>query len=335
MLLGSFNQEATCPTAFKSVHQEIRWLRRRRFARVSLEAGPGICLARGLRSLGYPVDLYEARQLSKFLRVRRNKTDAGDASGIAEAGRIGATLISKAHLKSLECQSLQSRLTIRRHLIRRRVKAVNLLCRQLELYGGRISGSVKGGQLRRKVEAEIGRLFGRSSNPLISELRYLLDHAEQLVVHQHVIDRELTRVAFDNEICRRFMEIPGVGPICALSFYAAIGEPDRFTRSTGVGAYFGLTPALHQSGLSLRLGRISKMGNTAVRTLLVRASISLMKWENADDRLRSWAASVEQRRGRARARVALARKLTIIMLAMWKSGERYSPAMAGGPSDET
>lgn len=330
--VGTVLQETTCATALEEVHRAIRWLKRRRLARVGLEAGPGICLARGLRSLGYQVDLYEARKLSKFLRVRRNKTDAGDASGIAEAGRIGASLVSKVYLKSLECQSLQSRLTIRRHLVRQRVKTVNLLCRQLELYGGKIHGSIRGNQLRLKVEAEIGRVFGKSTNPLIFELRHLMNHADQLVLHQKLVDQELTRVASDNELCRRFMEIPGVGPICALSFYTAIGEPDRFRRSTDVGAYLGLTPRLHQSGLSVRLGRISKMGNTAVRSLLVRAAIPLMKAENASGQLGGWAAALEQRRGRARARVAVARKLATVMLAMWKSGDHYIPSGPIGPN---
>jgi transposase len=333
--LGTVLQEGTCPTALEDVHRELRWMKRRRSARVGLEAGPGICLARGLRSLGYPVDLYEARKLSKFLRVRRNKTDAGDASGIAEAGRIGASLVSKVHLKSLECQLLQSRLTIRRHLIRQRVISLNLLYRQLELYGGKIFGCVKGRLLRAKVEAEIGKVFGRSSNPLIRELRHLVGHVEQLAAHQKFIDQELARVASDNELCRRFMEIHGVGPICALTFYAAIGEPTRFGKTSGVGPYLGLAPRLHQSGLSMRLGRISKMGNKAARTLLVGAGVSLMKAKKADGRLGSWAAGVEQRRGRARARVAVARKLATVMLAMWKSGEHYVPAATDGPEERS
>jgi hypothetical protein len=80
----------------------------------------------------------------------------------------------------LECQLLQSRLTIRRNLIRQRVKAANLLCSQLELFGGRISGSKRGGQLREKVEVEIKKLFGTAPNPLASELRHLLEQSEQL-----------------------------------------------------------------------------------------------------------------------------------------------------------
>jgi transposase len=319
---GEVLKETVCGTVLKDVHAELRWLRRRRFARIALESGCGLSLARGLRSLGYSVDVFESRQLSRFLRARRNKTDAGDASGIAEAGRVGARLVSKVHLKSLEGQLLHSRLSIRRHLIRQRLKTENLLCRQIELFGGRVRG-IKRSQLRPKVEAEIATLFGKASTPLTLEFRYLLDHYDALLAHEQGVDRELHRFSSGHELCRRFMQIPGIGPICALTFYAAVEEPDRFTRSVDIGPYLGLTPTLHQSGLTCRTGRISKMGNSATRSLLVHAAITFMQCSSGESALRRWASEIEQRRGRARARVALARKLATVMLAMWKSGEGY------------
>jgi transposase len=257
---GAVLHQAVCPTDVRSVHREIVFLKRRRSARVGIETGTGMHLARGLRSLGYKVDIYEARQLSKFLRARRNKTDAGDANGIAEAGRVGATRVSKVHLKSLECQSLASRLVIRSHLIRTRVRAATLLYRQLELFGGRIRSRAASGLLRQRAEAEIRKLFGKAPNPVVAELRHLLDLCEQMMAYQQAIDVELKQLASEMDVCRRFMEIPGVGPICALTFYASVGEPHRFRRSTDIGAYLGLTPKLHQSGLTRRVGRITKMG---------------------------------------------------------------------------
>lgn len=322
---GEVVHEATCRTDVKSVHREIVFLKRRRFARVGIETGTGMNLARGLRTLGYSVDIYEARQLSKFLRVRRNKTDAGDATGIAEAGRLGAATIAKVYLKSLECQALQSRLAIRRRLIRLRICAVNTLCRQLEQFGGRINSSTRSSLLRSKVEPEIRKLFGRGPNPLVSDLRYLLDLGEQLLAHQTAIDSELKRLARENDVCRRFMEIPGVGPICALTFYAVVGDPHRFERTSDIGSYLGLTPRIHQSGLMCRMGRISKMGNRTARTLLVQSSTRFMRCNTEDTQLHAWALQVEQRRSRGRARVALARKLATIMLSMWKSGQTFQP----------
>ena len=322
---GEILQQDSCGSDFSSVHQQLRWLRRRRMATVGVEAG-ALTLARGLRSRGYCVEMYETRQLSKFLRVRRNKTDAGDALGIAEAGRIGASLVSKVHLKSLECQSLQSRLTMRRHLIRQRVAAVNLLCRQIELYGGRIRRSNRQKPLRDQVEVQLKRLFGKHPNGLTLELRHLLAYCEQLFGYQKAMDGEFKRLASDNEVCRRLMTIPGVGPICALTFYAIVSDPHRFRRSQSIGSYLGLTPRVHQSGLSNRAGRISRMGNAAMRTLLVQAALAFMRSKHADPALRSWALSIEQRSGRGQSRIALARKLAVIMVAMWKRGEAYCPS---------
>jgi transposase len=324
--------QASCPTDVNKIHRELRCMRRRRFARVGLEASGGMALARGLRSLGYDVDLYEQRQLSKFLQVRRNKTDAGDAFGIAEAGRVGAT-VSMVYLKNLECQLLQSRLTIRRHLVRQRVSAVNVLGRQLEVFGGRLRrGDLR--RLRSNVEREIRKLFGKNPNEVIPHLRYLIGRCEQLLEYEHSSERELRRAALENEVCRRFMEIPGVGPLCALTFYATIGDPGRFARSADVGTYLGLTPRVTESGLTARRGRISRLGPKSARTLLVTSGMIFIRSAHKNSDLWDWMRGVEERQGRRKAHVALARKLAIVMLAMWKNGTSYQPRMSVGEATE-
>jgi transposase len=318
--------EGICPSRTDMVRHELACFRRMRFESVGLEAGTGPHVARGLRSLGYPVELYETRQLSKFLRVRRNKTDAGDARGIAEAGRIGASLVSKVYLKSLDSQAMQSRLALRRHLVRQRVAAVCLLGRQLELYGGRLRCNAQNERFRAAAEVEIRTALRSSSPALVAQLRYLADQCEHLVAHQRAIDRELVREARDNEVCRRLMEIPGVGPLCALTFHAAVDNPDRFSRSTDIGSYFGLAPRVHESGLTSKKARISKMGNKSVRSMLVRSASLHLIHCSSDSALRDWALRIEKRRGRKPSRVALARKLAVVMLAIWKSGGRFEPA---------
>ena len=322
---GEIVQEAVCATSAKSVHREIGWIKRRRHARVALEAGTGVSLARGLRALGYSVEIYESRRLSKFLRARRNKTDAGDANGIAEAARLGVSNVSKVYLKDFETQALQSRLTIRRHLLRERLAAVSLLCRQIELYGGRIRRSTRDTHLREAVEPQLKRLFGRAPSALSNELRDLLDRCEQMIEYQRAFDEQLRKLALDNAICRRLMTIPGVGPLCALTFYAAVGEPERFARSADIGAYFGLAPTTHESGLTVRPGRISRMGNAPMRRLLVQAAMAFMRWADPACALKAWALQIEQRRGRPRAKVALARKLAVLMLTLWRMRTIYLP----------
>jgi transposase len=190
---------------------------------------------------------------------------------------LALQLFSRVFLKDLETQCLQARHSIRRRLIIQRVSATNLLGRQIEQFGGRYQATHAQGELRRRVQAEIKRIFRDEPLSLTAELRYLLEHCERLQEHQRGIDRDLANYAANNDVCLRLMEIPGVGPLCALNFYAAIGDPHRFERTGDVGNYFGLTPRLHQSGLFHRMGRISKMGNRSMRTLLVQSALTFMR----------------------------------------------------------
>ena len=203
---------------------------------------------------------------------------------------------------------------------------MNLLCSQIELFGGRMGSCCCSPlQLRQKADREIRNVFGRAPSALASELRALARRCEDLMIYQQEADRDLARLAHEHDVCRRLMTIPGVGPICALTFYASVGEPHRFRKASDIGPYFGLTAKVHQSGLASRMGRISKMGHTATRALLVQASMCFMRCGSANDGLHTWVSQIEQRRGRKRARVALARKLATIMLAMWKNGGSYQP----------
>ena len=175
-------------------------------------------------------------------------------------------------------------------------------------------------------------MFGKIPTPLTQQLYYLVDYCERLFDYERTIRSELKRLAEENEVCRRFMEIPGVGPLCALTFYAIVDDPHRFRRSADIGPYLGLTPTVRQSGITCRLGRISRMGNRAVRTLLVRASTSFMRCSPADTQLRTWTARIELRSGRGPSRIALARKLATILIAMWKNDAPYEARLCStGP----
>jgi transposase len=135
------------------------------------------------------------------------------------------------------------------------------------------------------------------------------------------LDERLELTAKEQPICRRFMEIPGVGPICALSFYSAIEEPTRFGRNSDVGAYLGLVPKVRQSGQSTVRLRISKMGSSMTRGHLGTAALQHLRYAKSD--LQAWGESLAERIGKQRARTAVSRKLAVTMLAMWKSGEPY------------
>ena len=130
------------------------------------------------------------------------------------------------------------------------------------------------------------------------------------------LTKQLLGIVRKEEVCRRLMSVPGVGPITALTFRATIDRPDRFSRSRAVGAHLGLTPARYQSGETDIQGKVSRCGDELARTALYEAAHSLVrskKWSS----LRAWGMAIARRRGMARARVAVARKLAVILHRMW------------------
>ncbi len=116
-----------------------------------------------------------------------------------------------------------------------------------------------------------------------------------------------------------------VGLDVDVEIFAAVGEPGRFRRASDIGPYLGLTPKLHQSGLAQRSGRISRMGNSMARALLIQASLRFMRCCDPQSRFRAWTSEIESRRGRGKSRVAPARKLATVMVAMWKKGTAFDP----------
>jgi len=123
--------------------------------------------------------------------------------------------------------------------------------------------------------------------------------------------------------CRRLMTVPGVGPLTALAFRATIDQPSRFRRSRDVGAHLGLTPRRYQSGETDVQGHISRCGDELARTALYEAAHSLLIRSTKWSALRAWGMNVAKRRGMARARVAVARKLAVILHRMWADGSEF------------
>ncbi len=130
--------------------------------------------------------------------------------------------------------------------------------------------------------------------------------------------RKLLGLARDDVDSRRSMTVPGIGPITALAFCAAIDEPARFKRSRSVGAYFGLTPRRHASGEIDWTGRISKCGDAMVRTYLFEAAGVLLTRVSHWCRLKAWGLRLVKRIGFLKAKVAVARKLAVILHRMWR-----------------
>lgn len=322
--LGGILLEETCRTDVSELEAALSPFPAELMGLISVEAGSEIHLVRKLLQRGYPVRVFEARKASKFLAIRRNKTDSSDARGLADLGRLGQHTVSQVYLKSVDCQELRSQLVMRHRLVRLRVSAEASVRSRLALHGRRLKASAVPGSFRRHGEACLQELREEEGIDLGSELGPLVDLCEGLRTYLAKLDRSLSKRAKQHPVCSRLMEVPGVGPICAISFYSAIEEPSRFRRAADVGAYLGLTPRRHQSGEASRTTGITKTGNKLTRSHLVTAA-TVLRQHGGDSALREWALKASERIGAPRARVALARKLAVVLLVMWKTGAHFEP----------
>ena len=284
--------------------------------RVGLEAcSLTAWLHAGLTEAGLAAICIETRQAKAAMGAMPNKTDRNDARGIAQIMRTG--WYRAVHVKSPSCRSWRALLTARRMLVNKRRDVENGVRALL-----REAGLKVGTPSRRDFPARVRELTG--DNPVLAEL------GQSLLSVIEVIDKEvvrLTRRALDEvkaePTCRRLMTVPGIGPLTALAFRATIDQPGRFRKSRDVGAHLGLTPRRYQSGQTDVQGRISRCGDELARTALYEAAHSLLIRSTKWSALRAWRMSVAKRRGMARARVAVARKLAVILHRMWADGSEF------------
>ena len=314
---------------------------------VALEAtGASNHIAHGLRDRGFPVSLFHAPHVSRYLRLSRNKTDKNDARGLAALAKLALPSVRRVHLKSPEIQRLRAQLQFRHRLTVQRVACEGMIRSLIRLNGGWVKASSSSTQVVRNVTEAVVRLREELGIDLADEIEALLDLAASMRRFLERIERELADWARRSPICSRLLEIPGVGPITAISFYTAIEDPWRFQDPVDVGAYLGLAPMVKQSGTTLQHSRISRMGNTLTRSHLVSAATSLFTGRAKDSPLKRWGIALAARSGTRRAAIAVARRLAVIMLGVWRSGCAYdyrlvepricikSPMLTAGGGDD-
>jgi transposase len=289
---------------------------------IAVEAGTQTHIVRKLRALRYPVAIFEARKASKFLAIRRSKTDSGDARGLADLARLGPHTVSQVYLKSPECQHLRSCLALRQKLVTVRVTIRAVIFSMLALHGRHVRRRRTSRLYRNEVMEQLAALKAEDNVDLAVNLMPLVDMCDLLWTYLDELDCELERKARAHPVCRLLMEVPGVGPICALSFYSAIEDPTRFGRSSDVAAYLGLVPRRYQSGNVTRTLGITKNGCKRTRSNLVTAA-TVFRMRAPDSSLKEWALILKDRIGSRRSKVALARKLAILLLTMWKNGSQF------------
>ena len=290
--------------------------------RIGLEAGPlSQWLFAAMREAGLAVELLETRHVRKAFEAMPVKSDRNDARGIAQLMRLG--WFRPVHCKSISAQETRSLLTARK-LVQSKLRDVeNSLRGILRGFGLKVGKTTK-----REFAGRIEELA--ASHPYLGVItKALLTVRAVLQKEFAAFEKQTHKMARTDARTRLLMSTPAVGPIVALTYASAIDDPARFKSSKQAGAHFGLTPKKHQSGETDYTGRISKIGDASVRTALYEAAnVMLTKPVKGCSQLKSWAMRIKRRAGMSKAKVALARRLAVIMHRMLADGTPFNAAAA-------
>jgi len=276
-------------------------------------------LYHGLVERGVPVVCIESRQAYQALKtLGTHKTDRNDARGLAQLART--CFFKPVHVKSLPAHAIRSLIMARKKLVGQRVMLENQIRGLAVVFGVRLPRGLSPAFVQQVLD------MSRDVAGLSSAMRGLITAREAMLHAIAEIDVDIKRLTRTSNACQRLMAIPGVGKLTALAFTAAIDDPARFRRSRDLGAYLGLVPRRYQSGEIDYTGSISKVGDRRVRTLLYEAANVMLTRYKGQLKLRDWAMAIAKRSNMRKARIALARRLAIIMHAMLRDGTEFRVA---------
>jgi transposase len=290
--------------------------------RIGLEAGPlSQWLYMAMKRAGLAVELLETRHVRDAFKAMPVKSDRNDARGIAQLMRLG--WFRPVHCKSMAAQEVRAILTARKLVQSKLLDVENSLRGILRGFGLKVGKTTRtnfAGRIRELVK-------GHPNLKTIGEA--LLSVRAVLLGEFNVFEKRVRAMSHSNANAKLLMSTPAVGQIVALTYVCAIDDPARFRSSKRAGPLFGLTPKKHQSGETDRSGRISKIGDATVRAALYEAAhIMLTKPIKGCSRLKSWAMRIARRAGMNKAKVALARKLAVILHRMLVTATPYNDAAA-------
>lgn len=268
-----------------------------------------------LKRVGLPVVCIDARHANAALSTRMNKSDQNDARGLAELVRVG--WYREVSVKSEESQAIRSVLVARSRLVSIRRDLENQIRSMLKEHG-------------LLFDRAIGSRFRQQAIELLADdhpLRAVVDPL--LAIHEHVcreqgkLDNQVRHLAKEDETTRRLMSVPGVGVVTAVTFRHTIDDPSRFRSGALVGAYLGLTPRRRQSGEMDLTGHVSRWGDRLLRTYLYEAATVLLHRTKKWSTLKAWGMRLMKRVGAKKAKVAVARKLAVILHCIWVDGTTF------------
>ncbi|HEX7678480.1 MAG TPA: IS110 family transposase [Thermoanaerobaculia bacterium] len=313
---GTILEEKRCPTASLK-----KYLAGRPQSRVVLETcAEAFAVAEAARGLGHDVKVVPATLVRALgVGARGLKTDVRDARNLSEASCRMARLPA-VHIPSAGSRERKSICGLRENLVEVRTKLVNGVRGWMRSEG---LGTIRTGCPESLPSRVIEHLKQREREvpPWVSRNLTTIDHLSKQVGEA---DAELRRLARADPTCRRLMTVPGVGPVTAVRFAAAVDDVSRFSSAHALESYLGLTPGERSSGERQHSTGITKAGSPKLRWTLIQAAWSAWRHRRQDPMV-LWALRVQERRGKTIAVVALARKMAGILFALWRDGSAYDP----------
>jgi transposase len=273
-------------------------------------------VAQHLETLGHEVIVADPTFAPMYSeRSRRVKTDRRDVAALAEACQRGCYRV--AHRRSAAQRTVQAQLNVRRELTDSRTRAISLARAITRGVGLRIRSGSTSSFLVRLTAVDLPSSIAETLAPVQRLIAVVNDELA-------AADDQFARIAAQDPVVARLTTVPGIGPITATAYVAALDDAARFGRAAQVASYLGLVPREYSSGEQQRRGRVLRSAHPYVQSLLVQAAWRV--WLSKDPRtadLRRWAQNIAHRRGKSIAVVALARRLARILFAMWRDGVPY------------
>ena len=277
-------------------------------------------IAQHLSSFGHEVLVANAREL-RLIYANKFKDDRLDAERLARLGRFDRRLLKPVHVRREEAGRALTLVRSRRALVESKVKLTNMVRGQVKAVGARLPAGLAPSSFAAWIATNVPELHD-VLEPALLTLEFLLGQIRGL-------DKQMPAAleAFAPEAVH-LTEIQGVGALTVLTFVALIDDPKRFANARDVGAYFGCVRRRHDSGsMTSKLG-ITKAGDAYMRALLCNCAHYILGPFGDDCDLRRWGLNLAARASKQVAVIAVARKLSILLLRMWRDGLVYEPLYA-------